>query len=145
MRKVKVGEGLLSPSCAGLTRVSTTSNQLIIEIIPTRVVLLNQPNLPAPPPMLDVLFTLHGRFDCVVMLRPNETLKVMLFGEALDRTFAMLPSTPSKVTGDAYIERPFGLVGYNVDPSAFHGGMVARVDIERKKVVDTRVKPAHDG
>ncbi len=75
----------------GVARPSTKSPNPVVEILPIRVVYEDQPDLPSPRIMLDVLLALPCQANVPVMLGVNEAFRAVSFGESFD---ARLPDAP---------------------------------------------------
>src|SRR5262249_31406428 len=110
-----------------LTRLSTQSCKLIVEIIPTRVFCKNQPDFPSPAPVLHVVLALDRDADIVVAFRPNQALQSIFLREAVAHPLAVLPDTPREITGHTDIEGAVRPVRDDVDPSALHQSINRRL------------------
>jgi len=82
----------------------TLQCQIIIEITPLRVVLLDRLQLPGASPLFDPLLPhvriLHG----FVKLREHQCADAVIPGKTIDRTRAVLRYAAGKIAGDADIE-----------------------------------------
>ena len=86
--------------------------------------------------MLDVVFALDGVSDVVELLKIDQPLQTISFGETIDETRAMFEYPADKITGHTDIENAVGTIGQNVDVSTCH--------TEILQDVDRRDKPGHD-
>jgi hypothetical protein len=83
--------------------------------MPIRVARLDQLNLPAPIPLLDLLLALDSADDAVASLEVDKLLDAIALGEARNlRAFVFLDA-PNQVVGDADIERPIAIRSENLD------------------------------
>lgn len=92
-----------------------------IEIVPTRIVTLNQVDLPLARPALDRSLALDGVSHLVVDFVPDQALEAVAAGEAAN-PFAMLDDAAAELAGDAGVERAAIVVGHHVDGDPGVGG-----------------------
>src|SRR5215218_8841574 len=62
----------------------------VVEILPFGVVPEDQPDLPRPGPMLDIVLALDGRLNVVIALEIDEQFDAVSLGEARHQSFTML-------------------------------------------------------
>src|SRR5437764_3910454 len=93
-----------SRSWPGLARPPTRSNQLVVQIIPIRIIEQDQPHLPGASVMFDVLLALPCVANVLVALEVHQALQPVLFGETLDKTLAVLPGSSRKIVCDPDVE-----------------------------------------
>ncbi|TDQ66706.1 hypothetical protein ATL17_0709 [Maritalea mobilis] len=79
------------------------SAHLIIKVIPIRIALFNEFQLPFAVPLFQRLLARDGTFEIVVLLEMDEYFHIVLLGETIHLTFAMLPHAPHQIIGHAYI------------------------------------------
>ena len=113
-------------------RRQSLSEQSGIEIIPGRVVAMNQPHLPRTVPVLHRFFPLNGSGDVVVAFEVDKSGQAVARRKSGGCCSTMLVSPPQDVGRDADIERSVRSVRHDVDPSARHaprisaGGLTSR-------------------
>jgi hypothetical protein len=117
--------------------VVNQSQQRIVKVVPLRIRGKDQPDLPRPRPMLEVLFTLNSSADVVVDLEINEAFEPVSFGKSLHRAFAVLSDPLDKIACDAGIQDAVRIVCEDIHIAGPHACSVANVD--------GRDKPGHDG
>ena len=78
------------PGGAGWTNAQGSQN-LLIQIQPSGVAFLNQPNFPRPVPLLQSLLPADGALHRVVDLIPDQNMDVIPLGKALCNVILMLP------------------------------------------------------
>jgi hypothetical protein len=79
------------------------SQDLFVEITPSRILFGNQTRLPDSRPMFDVLFPLDGVKRSRIYFEMDELLAIVPFGETLDKTVFMLVDAADQVSRDADI------------------------------------------
>src|SRR3569833_1552072 len=89
--------------------------QLVIEVCPRRVQLLDEPELPEPPPFLDLAFTTAGGLAALVRFPPDQGLAAVALAEAWKCFGAVLEDAPEQVVRVAGVERAVTPVGDYVD------------------------------
>lgn len=75
------------------------------QLVPVRVRLPDQLDLPLPRPALQRLLTLDGVADVEMLLVPDEALYAVAGGEARARPLLVLGKAPAERVGDADIDR----------------------------------------
>src|SRR6185369_11548852 len=113
---VMVGEGRPSTSL----RATESCQEAIIKVVPIRIVCHDQPDLPGSPPGLESLLPQDRRLDVLMALAIHKALQSITLGKAFQDVVAMFPDAPSKVAGDADVQRPIGTICHDVDPAALH-------------------------
>jgi len=88
--------------------------EILIEIAPSRVAVLDQPKLPRTPPFLDLALTSKGDLAGVMLLKPNEDRDAILGSEPLTHLFSVLVDTLDDVVGRARVDRAVALAGDDV-------------------------------
>ena len=78
------------PACAGTT---TPSIYIVIQVCPERIVLLNQLNLPCPPPPLDRLLSADGAFHQFMNLVPDEVVNSVALGKPIHQVVLVEPDS----------------------------------------------------
>ena len=77
-----------------------------VEIKPLWVLCLDQPNLPAPLPLFELLLAGDGRYWIVRDFEPQQSGDVVLGGEAPDGLGSMLVDSSNKIVRYANISCP---------------------------------------
>jgi len=90
------------------------TDDLVPKITPTRIDFFDQPQLPVAVPFFQGFLAGDRTFHGVVLFVPDECLDVVLGGESLDDSFAVLPDALNQVGGDADIERAVACTGHDV-------------------------------
>ncbi len=101
-------------------RLTPSPIQFLEEVSPFPVFCVNQPDLPGAGPMLDIALALNRRADILVEFLPDEAFQPVPAREPFDEALAMLVGAPSKVCGDAHVERSVRAIRHDVDPAAAH-------------------------
>ena len=81
---------------------------LIVKIVPSRIVGDYQSNLPGSGPMLDVMFALNGALNILKSLEIDEPLKTMALCKTFDESGAMLKNSTNEIVCHADVQMPFG-------------------------------------
>jgi hypothetical protein len=89
-------------------RIRCSSHQRWIEIIPFRIGLFDQFDLPGPIPMLEPLLAMDGVGDALELLDLYEQLQGVPLGEAGDQTLTVFPRAAANVVGDADVRESCG-------------------------------------
>src|SRR6185312_14103507 len=89
-----------------------------IQVIPIRIVLFDQLNLPGACPFLKPLFTANRVFRIVVLLEMNELRDAVPLRESWSPLLAMLIDTPDEIAGNANIQCSAEAGRKNVNPVA---------------------------
>src|SRR5260221_11995498 len=97
-----------------------SSVEAIEEIIPTRVIIEDETDLPPARPVLDVPLALLGGENVIVPLGIDEAMRAVLLRETVSDTSSVLPGTSSQIGGRADIERAVWPIGHDVEPSPLH-------------------------
>ena len=100
--------------------IGSTSVNLIIQVSPCRVTLLNQLDLPCSIPFLDRLFSQDGAFHGFVNLVPNQPVNTITFRESFHQTILVLPEPLNKIRCDTDIQSAVGSARKDVDTRGFH-------------------------
>jgi hypothetical protein len=72
------------------SKTTILSSDLIIEIIPIRIVLLNQIDFPLPPPPLQFFLAFDGSRRIVISFIPYKEASIVMRREALDELVLVL-------------------------------------------------------
>jgi len=111
------------PAFAGMTRAGGTlrhgrqPEHCGREIIPHRVISLDEFDFPIALPFLNPFFADDGVTDVVKGLDVDETLNIVLLGESGNETLTMLENPLSQIAGDAGIKRAVASACEDVDMS----------------------------
>jgi hypothetical protein len=97
---------LVIPAKAGIhTPLTPLPIDRLKQVPPLRIVAFNQLNFPSPPPFLHGLLSGDGFCNVGECLDVNEHLHGIAFGETVGGSVPMFPDAPSKVVGNANIQR----------------------------------------
>jgi len=89
---------------------------LVIEIVPIRVGLLDQSDLPGSIPALETLFPANCSFNVHMRLEINKAMNCILLCETAHCLRTMFIDATHKIVGHTDIERAAELAGKNIDP-----------------------------
>ena len=92
--------------------------QLAEQILPSRVVRIDQVQLPGPWPVFEALFPLDRGDDVLVPLHVNDSRKFVALRECRSRALAVFPCASADIVGHAGVKRPKRPVCHDVDPPA---------------------------
>ena len=95
--------------------VDRPESQSDCQIMPVRVVLLDQVDFPLPVPAFELLLTQDRAFHVAEHLEPDQSMDAVLAGEPASDALAMLVKSPHQVAGDADVERPARLARKDID------------------------------
>ena len=98
------------PAKAGI-QLNETSNQIIEQILPFRIRLLNQSQFPLSIPLLNSFLPLNGTFHCFMNLEPNQPMNCVSFCKSLHQIILMLPYTFQKIRGYSYRKNSITIAG----------------------------------
>ena len=90
-----------------------------IQILPLRIELLDQPDLPRPAPAFDRLLPLDRRYDLLMALEVDQSLQPVSLSKAGNRPYPVLINPPKDVRRDADVKRPVRSVRHDIDVTAF--------------------------
>ena len=76
----------------------------LIKIVPIRIGFLYELNLPLAIPLLQVFFSLNGRFDIGELLEINQTIDTISSGKSRDKFRAMLVNASYQIVSDADVK-----------------------------------------
>ena len=93
---------------------------LIIQVSPCRVTLLNQLDLPCSIPFLDRLFSQDGAFHGFMNLVPNQPVNTVTFRESFHQTILVLPEPLNEIRCDTDVQSTVGFARKDVDTRGFH-------------------------
>src|SRR5665213_910718 len=96
----------------------SSAGDLGIQITPIRIVLLYQSNLPRPRPFLQPFLTVDRRFNVLKAFEINQTIHVIILGEAFGRTGFMFVHAPNEVVRHADVKRATNAASKDVDVEA---------------------------
>src|SRR5690349_25083394 len=94
------------------------SHSLLIQVVPFRIILCDQVNLPLSGPALDGGLPLDGGPDIIVPFEVNQPLQIVFPRELTAGTVPMLPDPANQIVCYASIERAVQAVGEDVYPAA---------------------------
>jgi len=93
--------------------------QRLIQVIPPRIVLPNQAQLPPPEPVLEVLFPLDRSPNVIVLLVVHEATDVVLLREPVNHALSVLIHASRQIARHADIQRAVGFTRENVHVAGF--------------------------
>jgi hypothetical protein len=70
-----------------------SSVQSFVQIVPVRIVGVNEPNLPSPWPFLNAMFSPNGIANILVERCIDQPFRAVFLGEPFDDSLAMFPRT----------------------------------------------------
>ena len=85
------------------------------EVVPMRVVALDQVHFPVAVPLLDSLLGRDRRFHRVGHFVPDQADDAVMAGKAFEGAFAVLENSADEVRGHAYVQRAVIAVAEDVD------------------------------
>ena len=100
----------------------STFTDLIVQISPGRVTLLNQLDLPCPIPFLDRLFPPDSAFHGFMNLVPNQQVDAVTFRESFYPIIPVLPDPLNGIRRDTDIQGAMGFARKDVNAGGFHKG-----------------------
>jgi hypothetical protein len=105
---------------SGFRRNDGSSNDVSVQIAPSRVCRFNQVKLPFAMPALDRLLARDGRFHRFVNLVPGQHMNPIFLGESFDKIAPVLPDALYKIRCHADIQRAVSLAGEDIDAGLLH-------------------------
>jgi hypothetical protein len=121
-----------------------TSDELVEQIIPFRILGKNKLDFSFPGPMLHVFLALNCRTYIVMTFSPDETFQAILLGKTIRYTFPVLPDSQSEIAGNADVKRSIWSIREDVDPPSSHPAILSARRPRGSRPSDGRVKPGHD-
>src|ERR1700676_1451207 len=91
--------GPWTPAFAGVTKSEQLSQDLVVQVAPCRIGLLDQPELPSSSPFLDALFPQDGLVHRRVKLGIDESMDGISLAETLDTICSVFRDTTAQVAG----------------------------------------------
>ncbi len=114
----------------------TSHVQPIEQILPSRILCLDQFELPRPRPMLKTRLPLDRHHDVIVPLHENKALKPVARGELRTRTLPVFPATTANIIGHSNIKSPKRPVRHDVNPTTHHDARIARPGLRSGEFLD---------
>src|SRR5215467_4480830 len=108
---------IVVPAKAG-TQGQTLIRQLIVEVTPLRIMVLNQFKLPGAPPFLDPLFAEDGIGHGPVKFGKDQPVDSVVLHKAGHCIRPMLPDAANEIVGDAGIKRTVAFARKDIDARA---------------------------
>ena len=93
---------------------------MLEQIIPIRIGLLDQFDLPSPAPCFHRFFAGDGAMDIVVALGMNQPSQPIPAAKCRPRSGAMLVQPRGQIGRYADVQHALALVGRDIDPTALH-------------------------
>src|SRR3546814_15723499 len=97
------------------TRTDTLFPYTTLFRSPARIFLLDQPELPAPIPLLDMLLTHYGALHRGVQFVPDQRGNAVSLREDVDDVFPVLPCASEQIAGNPGIQSAVAFAGKNVE------------------------------
>ena len=94
--------------------------EVVVEVSPLRVEILDQLELPGATPAFDLGFASDRIDDIAMFLKPDELMDAIFGSEGRCFTCAVLPDAVDEIAGDAAIECAVSVGGEEVDEGALH-------------------------
>ena len=89
------------------------------QVIPVRVLLFDELQLPSAVPFLDLLFASNRSSHVFVRFEKNQEMDSVLFGEPFDHIILVLPNSFRKIAGYADVKRSIAFTGQDIDRRLF--------------------------
>ena len=99
----------------GMTASNLATGDCRIKIIPIRIALFDQSDLPRPIPLFQPLLAFNRILGIVELLEVNEARDIVFFSEAFDQLRFVLCHPTNQIIGDADVERTADAACENVD------------------------------
>ena len=90
--------------------IHSSAHEDVGQIVPVRIVLLDQSDLPVPVPAFQALLPLEGGAHIVSLLEVDKPMHAILIGKAFDDAILVLVDPPNEVTGMPTYRVPYGLL-----------------------------------
>ena len=124
---------LVLPCCA--LGPDESGHNRVPQIIPVRISLLDEFELPRSPPFLDRLLPRDRRRHVGEQLEVNQPMDLILFRETIPLIVSMFPNPLHQVAGDTDVECPVSLARENIDRGLF---------LHRPCILDSRFRGNDD-
>ncbi len=111
------------------TRESSLRNDNAVEIIPLRVVFLNEVHFPRSQPLLEAFFPCHGALGILVNFKIDESFHMIPLGEAVHLVVLMLPHHLDKIGSHPDIQGAVASTGKDVDIEVLGHRHVSRIPV----------------
>jgi hypothetical protein len=111
-------ENLFATAAAFVQRAN--SNQLIIQVCPPRIELLNQSQLLPPAAGLDLLLACDRLDHASMQFVPDQNFAAVFFRETRNLSFPVFERMSRQIAGHAGIERPVSRTCHDADAGPFH-------------------------
>jgi hypothetical protein len=95
--------------------------QAFKQILPVRILCVNEPHFPGPRPMLDRFFALNCRPDIVMVFEIDESFERVLFCETVNQAFPVFIATPTEIARNTGVENTVTTIGHDVHEAAHDG------------------------
>ena len=107
------------------SRLAGVSEQVFVQVVPERILSINQVQFPVTRPMFDVLFSSDRHADVVMPFSVNQSGQVISLREPVAGAGSMFPCAMGKIVRYPDIQRSERLIRHDVNPSAAHGASVS--------------------
>jgi hypothetical protein len=91
-----------------------------IQILPPRIELLDQPDLPRPAPAFDRLLPLESRDDLLMALEVDQPLQPVSLSKTGNRSDPVLINPSKHIRRHAYVKRPVRSGRHDIDVTTSH-------------------------
>jgi hypothetical protein len=109
------GMTLARMSCPSASVGHPLPGNLIIQIFPLRVHLIDEPQLPCAIPLLQLFLARNCGQWCCSDFVPHQLMDIVLFGEALDGVGFVFPYAANEIICNADVECAVAFTGKDVD------------------------------
>lgn len=109
----------------------------LVQVIPIRVIILDQLKFPCAFPFLGLTFSRERRFPRFVRLIPDQLVYAVVRRESLDDLFFVLPDALGEIVRRAGVERAVPFAREDVNEKGFHGPLEFNLG--------RNYQPAHSG
>src|SRR6185369_846730 len=123
-------------------RGSNSLNDRLIQIVPLRILRLDQVHLPVPIPFLDLLFTRDRPDGCLVHLEPDQPMNAVVLAESGDYVVLVLPHAPNQIVRNPDVQSLVHARGEDVHVVMALHGLPTR---GRRSRLQAGVIPGEDG
>src|SRR6185437_8018798 len=101
---------------------TSSLEEILIQVLPPRILLLDQLDLPGPIPTLDLFFTADCIADVAPLFEPDQQVHAILLREAVDQIAPVLPCALREIARHADIKRPIRFAREEIDEIALQVG-----------------------
>ena len=103
---------------AGLVPAIHVLCEAFKQILPVRILSVNQTHFPRPRPMRDGFLALNRGPDVVMLFEIDEVFEPVPLCETVNQTVAVLTATPNEIARNAGVENTVTTIGHDVDEAS---------------------------